>query len=129
LGYGLGVMSNGADKLSRYAFEWRYNPGSWTESDQATTLFEGGWYLIVVWNGFRLWVICYSLAIVRKLRHMEFRILGCFASGFVLVIGITGILAMQPPLSIWWWMAVGLITCLSHFDRERMAEPAAHSLA
>ena len=129
LGYGLGVMSNGADKLSNYAFEWRNNPGSWTETDQATTFFEGGWYLIIVWDGFRLWVIGYSFAIVAKLRRMEYRILGCFIAGFILIIGVTGTLALQPPLSIWWWMAVGLITCLSHFDRERMAEPAAHSLA
>ena len=127
-GYGLGVMSNGADKLSAYAYHWRYFPKSWTETDLATTLFEGGWFLIILWNGFRLWVIGYSLAIVLKLRHAEFRVLGCFALGFVLVVGITGTLSIQPPLSIWWWMAVGLITCLSHFDRQRMAQPA-YSLA
>jgi hypothetical protein len=122
LGYGLGIMSNGSDKLSAYAAGWRINPGSWTETDQATTLFEGGWYLIILWNGFRLWVIGYSLASMLKLRHMEFRILGCFASGFILVIGITGALAIQPPLSIWWWMAVGLVTCVAHFDQDRQVE-------
>jgi hypothetical protein len=121
LGYGLGVMSNGSDKLSDYAAEWR-SGGFWTETDQATTLFEGGWYLMFVWYGFRFWVIIYSLVQVRKLRHLEFRLVSCFASGFILVTGIMGTLAIQPPLAIWWWLAVGLATCLGHFDRERLAE-------
>jgi hypothetical protein len=43
-GYGLGVMSNGSEKLSPYAAKWRSD--NWTETDQATTFFEGGWYLV-----------------------------------------------------------------------------------
>jgi len=117
LGYGLGVMSNGSDKLSNYAAEWRRN-GYWTETDQATTFFEGGWYLVLVWYGFRFWVIISSVALVTKLRCLEFQIAACFAWGYILVIGVTGVLAIQPAIAIWWWLAVGLITCLSHFDRE-----------
>jgi hypothetical protein len=120
-GNGLGVMSNGSAKLSDYAASWRKD-GTWTETDQATTLFEGGWYLILVWYGFRFWVIVHCLALIFTVRRLEFRLAACFAWGFVLVIGVTGTLSIQPPLAIWWWLAVGLITCLAHFDRERPAE-------
>jgi hypothetical protein len=116
-GYGLGVMSNGSDKLSAYAAQWR-SSGFWTETDQATTFFEGGWYLVLVWYGFRFWVIGKCLVLVLKLRNLEFRLMACFAWGFILIIGVTGTLAIQPPMAIWWWLAVGLISCLGHFDRE-----------
>lgn len=121
LGYGLGVMSNGSEKLSDYANQWRKG-GFWTETDQATTFFEGGWYLVVVWYGFRFWVIAHTFRRVFKINNPEFRLIACFAWGFILVIGITGTLALQPPLAIWWWMAVGLIICLGHFDREPSEE-------
>jgi hypothetical protein len=120
-GYGLGVMSNGSDKLSAYAARWR-SSGFWTETDQASTFFEGGWYLIFVWYGFRFWIILHTLATVLKIRFLEFRFVACFAWGFVFIIGIMGTLGIQPPLAIWWWLAVGLITCLGHFDRERPKE-------
>jgi hypothetical protein len=118
LGYGLGVMSNGSEKLSAYAAAWR-STGFWTESDQATTLFEGGWYLIWVWYGFRLWVIFYSFTLLLQIRAMESRLVACFTMGYILVIGVVGTLAIQPPLAIWWWLAVGLMTCLFQFDRMR----------
>ena len=117
-GYGLGVMSNGSDKLSAYAAQWRAN-GFWTETDQATTFFEGGWYLVLVWYGFRFWVIFRTFTLALRLRQMNFRIAACFAWGFVAIIGLTGTLAIQPPEAIWWWLAVGLITCLSRFDQMR----------
>jgi hypothetical protein len=119
-GYGLGVMSNGSDKLSGYAAQWR-SGGFWTETDQATTFFEGGWYLILVWYGFRCWVIFHTLAMVLKLRSQEFRIIACFAWGYVAIIGVNGTLAIQPSESIWWWLAVGLITCLVCFERRPQA--------
>jgi hypothetical protein len=120
-GYGLGVMSNGSDKLSAYAAEWRSN-GFWTETDQATTFFEGGWYLVFVWYGFRFWVIIYSVALVRKLECLELRLVACFAAGFILVTGVVGTLAIQPSLAIWWWLAVGLISCIANFDRAQLAK-------
>jgi hypothetical protein len=115
-GYGLGVMSNGSEKLSNYAATWRSNT-YWTETDQATTFFEGGWYLIVVWYGFRLWVVIYCFRIGLKLRRSESRFFVCFVLGYIMVMGLMGTLAIQPPLAIWWWLAVGLVTCLFHFDR------------
>ena len=116
LGYGLGVMSNGSDKLSAYAAQWRAS-GFWTETDQATTFFEGGWYLVLVWYGFRFWIVFRTLTLVLRLRRMDFRIAACFAWGFIAIIGLTGTLALQPQEAIWWWLAVGFIPCLSGFDR------------
>jgi hypothetical protein len=117
LGYGLGVMSNGSDKISPYAAGWR-GGGLWTETDRATTFFEGGWYLMIIWYGFRLWIIIYTLMLLFKMQTSELRLMGAFAWGYILVIGVMGTLAIQPPLAIWWWLAVGLIICLGQFDGE-----------
>ena len=51
-GNGLGIMSNGSDSLSPYARTFR-GMGIWTETDFATSLFEGGPYLILIWYAFR----------------------------------------------------------------------------
>jgi hypothetical protein len=115
-GYGLGVMSNGSGKLSAYAERWR-SAGFWTETDQSTTFFEGGWYLMLVWYGFRFWIIYQCLTMVLKLRRLGFQIAASFAWGFVLVVGSTGTLAIQPPLAVWWWLAVGVIHCFGAVDR------------
>jgi hypothetical protein len=58
----------------------------------------------------------------RKLRLLEFRLAACFALGYLLITGLVGTLAIQPSLQIWWWLAVGLITCLAHFDSEQLAK-------
>jgi hypothetical protein len=118
-GYGLGVMSNGSDKLSSYAARWRAS-GFWMETDQGTTFFEGGWYLMFVWYGFRLWTMVYCLGLLRKMRSVEARSMTCFALGFIVIIGTVGTLGMQPPLSVWWWLAVGLVVCLANYDRARL---------
>jgi hypothetical protein len=121
LGYGLGVMSNGSDILSRYAASWRAT-GAWTETDMASTLFEGGYYLVVVWYGFRGYII-YQLA-----RRFFGGVAGAIAApagfclSYVVVIGITGTLGMQPPMAIWWWFGVGLSLVLWW----KCVEPASH---
>lgn len=120
-GYGLGVMSNGSEKLSAYASGWR-SSGFWTETDQGTTFFEGGWYLMAIWYGFRFWIIFETLLMVLKLRSGDFRIAAGFVWAFILVIGVTGTLSIQPPLAIWWWLAVGLIACLRRFEKEKAGQ-------
>jgi hypothetical protein len=105
-GYGLGVMSNGSDSFSAYARSWR-GGGGWTETDYATTLFEGGFYLMVVWYGFRYFIIFETtrryLAGVSK----EFVLPAAFCQGYVILTGFQGTLAIQPPAAIWWYLAVG----------------------
>ena len=110
-GNGLGVMSNGSDTFSPYAAVWRNY--MWTETDFSSTLFEGGIYLAVIWYGFRLYVI--GLTTRRFLREIsgEFSVPTAFTQGFVIVIGVTGTLAIQPPIAIWWWLAVGMVLVLS----------------
>jgi hypothetical protein len=107
LGYGLGVMSNGSDTFSNYAAVWRSR--LWTETDFPTTLFEGGYYLAFIWYGFRLFVI--GLTASRFIRQVsgEFSLPIAFTQAFVIVIGMIGTLAIQPPIAIWWWLAVGTV--------------------
>ena len=107
-GYGLGVMSNGSEKLSSYAYTWRRG-GFWTETDYSTTLFEGGIYLMLVWYGFRLWVIAHTTRRILRGIKGDYAIPAVFCQGFIILEGAMGTLGMQPPLAIWWWLAVGLV--------------------
>ena len=104
-GHGLGIMSNGSNMVSNYAASFRAE--IWTETDYATTLFEGGLYLVFVWYGFRYYIIyqttrCFLLGV-----GGEWAAPAAFCQGFVILIGVTSTLAIQPPIAIWWWMAVG----------------------
>jgi hypothetical protein len=106
LGYGLGIMSNGSELVSSYASATRAY--SWTETDFATTLFEGGLYLMIVWYGFRFFVIYQMLRRFLTMRGDELALPGAFCIGFIAIIGFNGTLAIQPPIAIWWWLAVGV---------------------
>jgi hypothetical protein len=105
-GHGIGIMSNGSDYFSDYAGTFR-STGIWTETDLATTLFEGGLYLIFVWYGFRYYVI---FEVVKRFFldvRGEITISSAFCTAFVIVVGLTATLAIQPPMAIWWWLSVG----------------------
>jgi hypothetical protein len=120
LGYGLGIMSNGSDSLSQYAAIIRGN--SWTETDFASTLFEGGIYLVVIWYLFRYFVI---FQCVRRFLGTNTDILSvpmAFAVGIVMVIGLLETLGIQPPIAIWWWFAVGS-TMLFWWKNQEVAKP------
>jgi hypothetical protein len=54
-GNGLGIMSNGSATFSNYAAKWRFY--LWTETDFPTVLFEAGYYGVIIWYGFRLYII------------------------------------------------------------------------
>ena len=104
-GNGIGVMSNGSEMLSQYATITRES--SWTETDFATTLFEGGVYLVVIWYGFRYFVIAQVLRHFLGMKREDLSLPNAFAAGFVVIAGLTGTLAIQPPIAIWFWLAVG----------------------
>ena len=106
LGYGLGVMSNGSDAFSHYAAGWR-SGGAWTETDFASTLFEGGFYLMVVWYGFRCFVIYQTARRFLGGVQGDLTISAAFCVGYVITVGCTGTLGIQPPMAIWWWLGVG----------------------
>jgi hypothetical protein len=104
-GYGLGIMSNGSEMLSAYAFQERAY--SWTETDLATTLFEGGFYLVIIWYAFRAYVIFQVFRRYLSLKGEELSVPCAFCVAFVIIIGVSGTLAIQPPIAIWFWLSVG----------------------
>jgi hypothetical protein len=105
-GYGLGVMSNGSDAFSSYASYWR-SGGAWTETDAATTMFEGGFYLMIIWYSFRGYVIWQVARRYLVGATGDYALPMAFSLAYVMVLGVVGTLGIQPPLSIWWWMGVG----------------------
>jgi hypothetical protein len=110
-GNGLGIMSNGSDALSSYSRGFR-RVGIWTETDIATTLFEGGPYLIFIWYGFRYFIIFVTtrnLLLGTKRELFKYAVV-CQAD--VILVGMTSTLGIQPPIAIWWWLSVGLSTVM-----------------
>lgn len=104
-GNGLGIMSNGSGAFSHYAAAWRIN--QWTETDFSSVLFEGGYYLAVVWFSFRFLIILATGYRVFKEVKGDLFVPAAVTQGFVCTIGIVGTLGTQPPIAIWWWFGVG----------------------
>ncbi|MCJ8210234.1 hypothetical protein MUY27_10970 [Mucilaginibacter sp. RS28] len=113
-GRGLGVMSNGSDKISAYAAVER---SFGAEADYITTAWEGGVYLMIIWYGFRIWAIFFCIRIWVKSVNLGVPI--AFLLGFVIIIGLYSFIAKQPPLNIWFWLTIGSIITLKNFDDER----------
>jgi hypothetical protein len=110
-GNGLGLMSNGSEAISSYSRNFRIASG-WTETDFATTLVEGGPYLMIVWYLFRYYIIFQT---TRRFLFQTSKTLflpGAFCQAYVILVGLTGTLGIQPPISIWWWLSVGLSTII-----------------
>jgi len=105
VGHGLGVMSNGVENISNYAAKWRTT--LWTETDFGTTFFEGGLYLVLIWYGFRIFVILKTFKHFLFDTNSEFSVPMAFCQSFVIIMGLFGTLALQPPIAIWWWLGVG----------------------
>lgn len=128
LGYGLGIMSNGSQRISEYAASWREG-AFWTETDQATTLFEGGFYLVIFWYGLRFFIIITVILWTLQMRAMRFLLPAAFAAGFVIVVGLVGTLSIQPPVAIWWWLAIGSVACLHAFDTQAIRQKRIEGVA
>lgn len=115
LGNGLGVMTNGSDKVSGYAASIRSN-GFWTENDFSTIIWEGGYYLVLVWYGFRLFVIFYSFKILRSIKDNNYYGAASFVFAYILINGLIGTLTIQPPIAIYFWVCFGALICIQKFD-------------
>ena len=111
LGNGLGIMSNGSDQLSSYARSIR-SSGFWTESDSSTILWEGGFYLAIVWYAFRISMVIMSFRIYWSFKDKRLNFAGAFLAAYILIGGFFGALSMQPPIAIWWWLAIGTLVTL-----------------
>ena len=120
-GYGLGVMSNGSDKVSPYARSWRERK-IWGEADLPNIMFEGGWWLVFTWMSFRIYMIIQCVSLCQRLKASKYHLAACTACGYIVVTGLSGTLGTQPPLSIWFWLAVGLVFTLDRTHRwEKIA--------
>lgn len=127
-GNGLGVLSNGSEKISRYAGSLKDNLGIDIESDFATTLFEGGLYLAVVWTSLRLWAIFYCLKVWYSIKQKEWAILTSFLLAHVTLTACLGVLGKQPPLNMWLWLSVGAVAVIKNYteylDNKELAVKA-----
>jgi hypothetical protein len=110
-GNGLGIMSNGSDSISPYARSFR-SLGIWEETDFATTLFEGGIYLIIVWYAFRYYIVFATTRNFLMHTRSDLFLPAAFCQADIILVGLTATLGLQPPIAIWWWLGVGLSTVL-----------------
>lgn len=126
LGYGLGTMSNGVQNISPYAARVRNDV--WGESDLRNIMLEGGYYLLVVWIGFRVAVIALCVWAFLQLGKARSIFPAAFALGHVIVIGLTATLGTQPPWALWWWLSVAWVITINRIEsyerreRRRSAE-------
>ena len=126
LGNGLGIQSNGSEKMSSYAAAQK-NRWGWMESDSQTALFEGGVYLISTWYPFRILMIIYMAFCVLSIKDPDLATVAAFGWGFVLFTGILGTLSTQPPIAIWWWFYMGIIVCFREYDSKSRPPSATRS--
>jgi hypothetical protein len=117
LGHGLGVMTNGSDKISSYAASIR-NSGFWTETDFSTIVWEGGIYLVLVWYGFRLFVIFTSIRILFSIKDNHYYSAASFVFAYILVYGLIGTLTIQPVQAIYFWLCFGVLICIQKYDQH-----------
>lgn len=116
-GNGLGVMTNGSEKISTYAALIR-DGGFWTETDFSTIIWEGGFYLVIVWYGFRLFLIFYSFRILFSIKNKNYLSASSFLFAYILIQGLVGTLTIQPPLAIYFWICFGALLCIQEFDKK-----------
>lgn len=119
VGNGLGIMSNGANQVSTYASTIR-STGFWTEGDMPTTFWEGGLYLVIVWYSFRLSLILLCFKYYRSIQNKLLASAVSAPLGYVIIHGLIAQLGMQPPLTIWWWLAIGIIILIFSYDRYKI---------
>jgi hypothetical protein len=129
-GNGLGVMSNGSEKISQYAYDLKFEETG-TESDFDTTVYEGGLYLTVVWYAFRLWMIIFCLGIWQKIRRKEWAVLLSFLLSYVILNASIGAVGKNPPINIWLWLAMGSVLIIKNYNDQQdklLKESAAQSV-
>lgn len=127
LGNGLGIMSNGANQVSRYAAVIR-DTGAWTEGDVPTTFWEGGLYLAILWYGFRLFVIWLCFQRWKSIKDNTLSSAAAIPLAYIIIHGVTAQLGMQPPLSIWLWLAVGIVLFLHSLYRYQSTVQGSNQL-
>jgi hypothetical protein len=115
-GNGLGVMSNGSEKISSYAHNV-IAAGAATEADMETTVWEGGIYLLLVYYLFRILVILFAVKVLMSIRGGGLISASVFLLGLIIVSGIISALGRQPPIAIWWWMTIGSLITIGNYSQ------------
>lgn len=133
-GNGLGVISNGSEKISRYAGKLKDNlAGIDIEGDIATTFFEGGIYLAVVWTSVRIWAIWFCFKIWLSVKRKDWAILVSFLFGYVIQNACLGQVGKQPPLNMWLWLSVGAVAVVKNYidylDNKDLEDKSAEIVA
>lgn len=118
-GFGIGVMSNGVQNFSGYAAAIRDRV--WGETDLANTVLEGGLYFVFIWMGTRVAIVLLCLQVYLSIQHSKLIYIAAFAMGYILFNGLTQTLGIQPPLAIWWWLAIGLLIHIKRFEVFQVA--------
>jgi hypothetical protein len=118
VGNGLGIMSNGSSQVSSYASAVRAT-GLWMEGDIPTTLWEGGLYLAIVWYGFRIFIVFLCYRLWHSLKNIVLASAAAAPLGYIIIHGLTATFGMQPPLSIWWWLAIGILAFIYQLESYR----------
>ena len=122
LGNGLGVMSNGSEQLSSFARNIKRS-GFWTETDTATIFWEGGLYFALVWYLFRFSIVLVCFRIYWSIKEKRLNTGGAFLFAYIMVVGVSGTLGTQPPLSIWWWLSIGILLSIKSHEASIMKKP------
>lgn len=117
-GNGLGVMSNGSEKISQYSYDLKLE-STGTESDFDTTIYEGGIYLAIVWYTFRLWMIMFCLGIWQKMRRKEWGVLLSFLLSYIILNASIGAVGKNPPVNIWLWLAIGSVLIIKNYNDQQ----------
>lgn len=118
-GFGIGVMSNGVQNFSPYAASIRER--AWGETDLANTVLEGGLYLVTIWMLTRIIIIILSFKLYVSIKNSKLIYAASFCMGYIIFNGLTQTLGVQPPLAIWWWLAIGLLVHLKRFEIFQLA--------
>ncbi len=118
-GFGIGVMSNGVQNFSGYAAQIRDRV--WGETDLANTVLEGGLYLVLIWMGTRIIIVITCFRLYTTIQHPKLIYVASFTMGYIIFNGLTQTLGIQPPLAIWWWIAIGLLLHVKRFEVYQFA--------
>jgi hypothetical protein len=134
-GNGVGLMSNGSEKISQYAYDLKNEESAIsTESDFDSTIYEGGIYLAIVWYVFRIWIIVFCVGIWQKMRRKEWAVVVSFLLSYVIFNASLGVIGKNPPANIWLFLVIGSIIVIKNYNdhqdklkREASAE-AVHAI-
>ncbi|UEG52654.1 hypothetical protein LLH06_17020 [Mucilaginibacter daejeonensis] len=129
-GNGLGILSNGSEKLSNYAAAAKQS--AFAESDVDVTFWEGGVYLMLIWYFFRVWLIIFCFNVWKGIKDEDWAVAASFLLSYIILNALMSAIGKQPPLNLWLWLMVGCIITVKNYtdyveslkkDKKRVLSP------